>query len=140
MVSPSGVSGLGDSYGYPLPDSIPSETRCIILYIPDNPTFIANVWGVLTTLTDYFNYQNKNSLQANLVADEMLRRVQAARLCFMADDCGGSVPSFQFNTDTGTLQIDIDGVWTDIPGTENLMYSGNFSDDPDSNFYSNRSF
>lgn len=131
----SHVSGLGDDYGYPLPDSIPSETRCIIIYVPDQQEFIANLWGAITTLTDRFRYQNSDSPQAALVANEMLARVQAARLCFMADDCGGSIPSFQFNTVTGTLQIDIDGVWTDIPGTENLMYSGDFSDDPDSNNY-----
>lgn len=71
--------------GYLTPDSIPANTICRVLFIPDNQEFIGNVTGALQTLTIPENWFPQGALTPQQSADALVDMFD--QFCFAQGAC-----------------------------------------------------
>lgn len=71
--------------GYLTPDTLPADTICRVLFIPNNEEFIANVTGALQQLTFDWNWTKYGSLTPEQAAEAMVPMFD--RFCFNEGVC-----------------------------------------------------
>jgi len=71
--------------GYLTPDSIPADTICRVLFIPNNAEFIANVTGALQTLTIPDSWTPQGALTPEESADALVNMFD--QFCFAQGVC-----------------------------------------------------
>jgi len=100
----------------PLPSEVfPSGQRCITVYVPDEPTYIANFWGLFYELTRPYSHGNDDDHTALNVAQQWMYVYEQARKRFIdrPDECfqrcNNLIVNFlstgsEFTVQEGTLQ------------------------------------
>jgi len=104
----------------PLPaEQFPSGQRCITVYVPNEPTYIANFWGMFHELTRPYSHGNDEDHSALNVAQQWQLVYDQARERFIdrPDECfqrcSGTFVDFtgtgsEFEVQEGTLQNEDD--------------------------------
>ncbi len=69
----------------PTPDTIPAETQCRALQIPDHPLILGAVTGALLHLTEPWHWQQGDP--GNVSPDDMAAAMDAMLQDFLASEC-----------------------------------------------------
>lgn len=95
--------------GYLTPDTLPADTVCRVLFIPNNAEFIANVIGALQVLTFASSFEPYGSLTEQETADAYATMFDA--FCFNQGVCRviGEVIAFAGDTSPDTRWLLCDG-------------------------------
>lgn len=104
--------------GYLTPDSIPADTTCRVLLIPNNQEFVANVTGALQTLTFPDNWTPQGLLTPEQSAAALVDMFD--QFCFAQGACRvvGEIICFAVSVPPSTSWLSCDGrslVRTDYP-------------------------
>lgn len=103
---------------YPIPENVnPGEYRCIVVPVPDDPTYIRVFAGVISDMTQWFNWardEGKNGKECAQVWRDIYNEIDWSGKMGKCGCCPPPERKYRW-TDDGHYQISDDGgvTWTD---------------------------